>query len=331
MRMYEALRSSSILPPLPNQNVRLNEEAITKYTKGIHAVLEDAVVVECSNVADYFVHSYCNDDYNTSLFEDLRVVCPPFRKTFYEWRIFPEALKHHVKRMGLLVLGTEATEAEDVIRSYLGDRANATPKQIKKYIEEYNPHWIMLGFLFVEFKTNSDPENVGNVHKTNFRGPYGTHVYAVSEEGDYLNSWVQFTSSGMSKDDEHTIAAASMVGVCAMSMLNCKNIITRTNKPDAKLQKSRRKKGKAPLMSYKTIHVDPNQKTVAAKATGEGNEDARTRKVVHGHMKDYRAGKGLFGKYKGVYYWGPQLADPGGVALANYVIDKKEDTRPWLT
>ena len=41
--------------------------------------------------------------------------------------------------------------------------------------------------------------------------------------------------------------------------------------------------------------------------------------------KDYRKGKGLFGKYKGLWYWGPQLAGSGseGVVVSDYEVKRE--------
>jgi hypothetical protein len=326
MRMYQKMLESPMLPPLPNRNVNLDPLAVMDYTRQVHELLSSSVVVECSNVADYFLNTYVGENKNPAkLFEDLRVVCPPYTSTFYEWSVLPEWMGAGVKRMGLLVLGTKANEAESVLTGFFPDkRSGNTVKTIREFTAKYDPEWIMSAFLFIEFDKHPDPENASNTVGTNFRGPYGTHLYAADKEGNYLDSWLQ-TTLRMPEEEEAQVLASSLVGILAMSMMNCKNIITRTNNPAKKLNKSRKKKGKKPLISFKTIHVDPNQKSTAKTATTDGNEDTKPRGPVHGHMKDYRSGKGLFGKYKGVYYWGPQLRGDAtkGISLPDYTIDKK--------
>jgi len=146
----------------------------------------------------------------------------------------------------------------------------------------------------------------------------------VDKEGNYVDSWIQFTGA-MTESDEHQVAGASLVGVLALSMMNCKNIVTRTNHPSPKLNKARKKRGRKPLVEFKTIHVDPNTKTVKSSAAKDSGDSPR-KHVAKGHLKDYRNGKGLFGKYKGIWYWGPQLRGEvmNGICLPNYTIDKKE-------
>lgn len=55
---------------------------------------------------------------------------------------------------------------------------------------------------------------------------------------------------------------------------------------------------------------------------GEG-ENANRLHEARGHLKDYRRGKGLFGKYKGLWYWGSSLAGSGeeGVIVSDYKVE----------
>jgi hypothetical protein len=115
--------------------------------------------------------------------------------------------------------------------------------------------------------------------------------------------------SVLSYEESMQVAAASLVAWTTLAMMNCANIDTIAHHmPDA-FQKARRKAGKKPLVSYHTVRVDLDKtpRHVAAESLpGDGSTPRRHKK--RGHMKDYRGGKGLFGRYKGVWYWGPSLA-----------------------
>jgi len=93
-------------------------------------------------------------------------------------------------------------------------------------------------------------------------------------------------------------------------------------------QRSRTRKGKRPLVSYRTIqvNVDKTPAGIGAPALGNGG-DARLH-GKRGHMKDYRKGNGLFGKYKGLWYWGPTLAGSAdaGVVVSDYKLNKEPAT-----
>jgi len=45
--------------------------------------------------------------------------------------------------------------------------------------------------------------------------------------------------------------------------------------------------------------------------------------ITRGHFKDYRDGKGLFGKYQGLFWWDQHVrGDPdNGVVLKDYHVD----------
>lgn len=89
----------------------------------------------------------------------------------------------------------------------------------------------------------------------------------------------------------------------ALSFMHCKNVTIVDIKPPEKLNKKRQKRNKPPLITYKTLNIEP-MKTILKK---EGNiKHNGLKKALHicrGHFKDYSQGKGLFGKYQGLYWW----------------------------
>ena len=88
----------------------------------------------------------------------------------------------------------------------------------------------------------------------------------------------------------------------AMALLNCTNIESKKNEHDAKLQRARIRRGRQPLRDFYTLSVRlPKQK----QTTTQGNANTTDLIAFHsvaGHLADYREGKGLFGKYKGVFW-----------------------------
>ena len=125
------------------------------------------------------------------------------------------------------------------------------------------------------------------------------------------------------------VAAASLVAWTTLSMMNCSNIEQIEHRVPEAFQKSRVKSGKKPLVSYRTIHVDLGKtpRVIAAESLpGDGTTPRLHKK--RGHIKDYRGGKGLFGRYKGIWYWGPVLAgsEEEGVVVADYE-DYPDSTR----
>lgn len=95
----------------------------------------------------------------------------------------------------------------------------------------------------------------------------------------------------------------------ALSFMHCKNVIINEHNPrDIEHKKSIRDsrghlKKKTPQTKYYTLDIGPAKDILKT----EGNIDEvglqRALHICRGHFKDYSKGNGLFGKYKGLYWW----------------------------
>jgi len=112
--------------------------------------------------------------------------------------------------------------------------------------------------------------------------------------------------------------------VLAISFLHCKNVelVEQTHlfHKDSRESASRlKKKSKLAKVRYHMLTVDPVKKVLS----GEGKiQDVGMQKALHicrGHFKDYRE-HGLFGKYKGIYWWDQSLrgSKERGVMIKDY-------------
>lgn len=108
-------------------------------------------------------------------------------------------------------------------------------------------------------------------------------------------------------------------------LLNCKNITTETCKPDEALNKSRRKKGKQELLTYKTLKLllpgNKEKHLLADEPTGEHNRIHFCR----GHFKEYTADAPLFGRITGLWWWQPHVRgqNKDGIVMKDYEIEAK--------
>jgi len=91
----------------------------------------------------------------------------------------------------------------------------------------------------------------------------------------------------------------------AMSILNCKNIITKDNFPSTKLNKKRKNNSKQELFIYKTLIIKPSGKKQESQES-KGLWDNRVH-ICRGHFKEYTTEKPLFGKLTGRYWWQPYV------------------------
>lgn len=321
-RLLDALLSDIILPPLPASDVALDQETVFQHNAGLRQILGGAVCIEASNVARFFDDSYMSRDGSSkdakdasdAFWSDLKCLVPPHEKFFVEWdqpRI-PTA-----KRMGMLFVACAPAEAGGIARSIIGAGAKSTPAKIAEFRQNPRCRWIYLTMDFLEFAHKND-----GAHISGLRGPYHIGTMSVAEDGSLLDFWMSH-GSVLSQDESMQVAAASLVGWTTLAMLNCANIGTIEHKAPEAFQKSRKKSGKKPLVSYHTVRVDLDKtpRTIAAESLpGDGTTPRRHKK--RGHMKDYRSGNGLFGRYKGVWYWGPMLAgsEEAGIVVSDYEV-----------
>jgi hypothetical protein len=313
-RLLDVLLSDIVLPPLPATDVALHENMVRSHNDVLRSVLGGAVCIEATNVARFFDDSYVATADIDAFWSDLKCLVPPHRKFFIEWEApqIPTA-----RRMGMLFMACDPDFADDQARAFFGDGGHATPAKIAEFRKDLRCRWIYLTLDFLEFAHKNDGE-----HISGFRGPYHVGVMSVAEDGALLNFWMSHASV-IDEKESTQVATAALVAWTTLAMMNCANIDTlEHHAPDA-FQKARKKSGKRPLVSYHTVRVDLDKtpRQVAAESLpGDGTTPRRHKK--RGHMKDYRKGGGLFGRYKGIWYWGPTLAgsEEEGVIVADYEV-----------
>ena len=314
-KLLDALMSDLILPPLPTDMPEaVAAPTLIGHNMAVRQLLSGAVCIEASNVARYFDENYIGDNMDAEAWQnDLKCLAPPHRKVFVEWERpnIPTA-----SRMGVLFVACEPHEAASTACALFAEEGiGSTLKQIAAFRANVRCKWIYITVDFMEFQPTEG-------YATRLRGPFHVGATSVAEDGAVLNYWFQI-SSGIERHESLQVAAASLVGWTTLAMLNCQNIATDTHHvPDA-FQKSRKKRGKQPLVSFRTIRVDlsktPGQVAVESLP---GESSAKRLHKKRGHMKDYRKGKGLFGRYKGLWYWGPALAgsEDEGVVVSDYEV-----------
>jgi len=102
-----------------------------------------------------------------------------------------------------------------------------------------------------------------------------------------------------------------------LSLLHCRNVKTVDVPPQpAPILKQRAKKG-IPYIQYKTLEVTPLRTVRQGGTRKDGTPEPKALHFVRGHFKDF-SDKGLFGKYKGVYWWDSQVRGD----TAKGIIDK---------
>ena len=315
-RLLDTLLSEIVLPPLPATDVMLHEEEMFHHNAALRQVLGGATCIEATNVARFFGDSYLGEDGAfDSFWTDLKCLVPPHQRFFIEWEkpLIPQA-----KRMGMLFIACPPDLAEATARMIIGEGARSTPAKIAEFRQNIRCRWIYLTMDFLEFAHQNDGEHISGL-----RGPFHIGAISIAEDGALLDFWMSHASAHIPKDESMQVAAASLVAWTTLAMLNCANITTAEHQAPDAFQKARAKSGKKPLVSYHTVRVDLGKTPRQVAAEGlPGDSSAPRLHKKRGHMKDYRRGQGLFGRYKGIWYWGPVLAgsEEEGVVVSDYEV-----------
>lgn len=311
-RLLDVLLSDVVLPPQPNREVVLSPQMMLDHGAVLRSILGGAVCIEATNVARFFDENYMDARDADAFWSDLKCLVPPHRKFFVEWE---KPRVPGARRMGMLFMACAPEFADAQARAFFGDAGEKTPAKIAEFRRDLRCRWIYLTLDFLEF-------NHTEGHVSGLRGPYHVGTMSVAEDGSLLDFWMSH-GSVIAKDESTQVGAASLVAWTTLAMLNCANIDTIEHRAPDAFQRARVRGGKKPLVSYHTVRVDLDKtpRQVAAQGLpGEGTSTRQHRK--RGHMKDYRRGKGLFGRYKGVWYWGPTLAgsEEAGVVVSDYEV-----------
>lgn len=137
-----------------------------------------------------------------------------------------------------------------------------------------------------------------------------------------------------SDESRASLMAFATITLLTFTFLNCKNVIVTDNDGRHANRQERRaaeRRGDPPLVTYKTLQIEPMKKVLATEGDIERNGLAKALHICRGHFAEYgpEFGKGkLFGKYEGRFYVPAHVrgnADQGVVHKRYNVKTPKED------
>lgn len=124
---------------------------------------------------------------------------------------------------------------------------------------------------------------------------------------------LEHTERGLQTPEARTMRYMELM-LCApfmaVSFMNCKNVELIDNLPSRGLSRKQARRTGEPLVTYKTIKVHsmrtvkhPTDLNAPPVQENKGDSSNMPLTIWRGHFKDFRDGKGLFGKFKEVYWW----------------------------
>lgn len=249
--------------------------------------VQNAVAIDIQNVSDYYSFSPQSD---WKVNEDLPSCMPPFDSFAMEYKL-PDQVNengkwrpcHEVER-NMQLCNIVCTHSEDettktvvILTWTLKDQKylRAAPFSVIYKVDKKTGQMLPL-----------DTDTNGN-----------QNWYKI-----FMNDEMMAAYKNFSQKEKEDMLNFTKPLLLAMSFMNCRNVTTVTHR-EAIDSKTRRRQGKPPLVKVYTLKIDAIKRMIG---THSGNDDVLTKNAFHicrGHFKDFSHGQGLFGKYKGRYWW----------------------------
>lgn len=295
-RLHDRIRANGFdAPPhLAPQDVW---EWRTKITPPILASLPLAQVMHIGNVSRYFFEG--NDQEEWEVARDFPNIAPPFP---IFWMEYPSP-KTVVSAIGVTRWEHPATGFGFLFVAAPADADPPHPLRKKFFSHVDDPAWFMDVVCFAEIDRRI-------VQITMW-------TFAIDQAGRRLDH-VQGVIGQMNdyrRQHVHTADLLLYPALLALSFLHCKNVSLDAIDPPAKVARNfQRKHGIAPVR-YHILNIEPMKQVLKHEGQSEKTGLKRALHICRGHFKDYTE-RGLFGKYKGVYWWESRVrgsADEGVV------------------
>lgn len=302
-----------------------------RLSKSIDTQSVDAVIV-ADNVADY--RAWHEIDHPTA-YESFPNIAPPFTEFFVDIRRSAKMPDWYPMSLGVHYQTFDPKEGYQVgeVRAFTSvDDISDTKWTPPMGFKWGTSRWGYVVSLFLEYRKNRilvAPSMLMAIREDGTSAPNtiwlaqpevltDADFQAAVSRANIVDTKTQYgtlSNPGSADPNDKTVRTmrylelmlcAPFMAICFM---NCKNVELIDNAPPVKLSERHRKEKGVPLTIYKTIKVN-SMRT----AKHYINQDARHQPdhsqpseaplhIVRGHFKDFRDGKGLFGKFKGVYWW----------------------------
>lgn len=291
-------------------------DALTKYMPPG----TDIPAIEISGAARWFLEE--SDKAYWDYSEDFPAVVPPFPIVWLEF-VPPRTINEggrmtDIPRL-LDAMGCMATSLpvkaehgqtvieQDAIGMLVGDAARSAGIQVNpvdssdesaKRITEalragHSAKWIVIFKLYIESRKEiKDLYTCAAYLDGDGRIIPGLHRFMVG------NSVAGQMASSLKK-----IGSEMFPFLFALSLMHAKNVSLEDAPSLAPALARKREKRNRQVVQFKTLVVHPMRQAAKAE-TREGSSSAKqAMHLCRGHFKDFREGKGLFGKFKGLYWW----------------------------
>lgn len=270
--------------------------------------LEESVVIVANNVCSYIYEISTQDEWN--IHHDFPNVAPPFETFFIEFNA-PRTINVN----GNILTDHKFRDYKFGILFKAFDTGN-------HYLSSIGARWAIGCTVYQRSESMNKTVIVGYAQ------------IAVREDGTVIDSdpgyIVAIPKEQNGKDPDaiqRAIHNTLIVGLMTISLMHCKNVDLKTQIPPVALSKKHQKRCGVPLVKYKILEIDPMKKILRLEGNSQSLGLKHALHICRGHFKDFSKGKGLFGRYRGMYWWDSHVrGDPShGVVVKDYNVNPKED------
>jgi hypothetical protein len=288
-RLIDDIRGSALQKPV--WVAGKHEEAWIKHARALIPLLAnpELPVLLIDNVSDYYYHG--SDQEYWDLKRDFPNLAPPFPFFWAEHRM---TTRIHSKAKGdtdmSALVGTKGR---------IGALVHAVLPDQMDYTGDLPPgtHWVLWCELFIDYGRKGDFPT----------GPHGGVFFCIDAEGHCLDRpWMKAFSTDDDADAMRSLMTFFHPTLLAVSFLHCKNVeIVENEVPKPLAKKFHARTGRWPV-KYKTLIIEPLKQILRHEGKSDSVGVAKAMHICRGHFKDYREGRGLFGKYHQLV-WQPSI------------------------
>lgn len=252
-------------------------------------------LIVADNVADYVYNTRTGDTINFR--EDFPCLAPPFEEFFIEWKV-PAA------KSGEKVVEFVGIHLREIVNPLMVElKKRPEDEEWRKQLE--GTEFAVLVELYAKFECEK-----------HVVGPITGWLLTLDREGvlNYPPHPVILGVKGLEIVDHQTLRdflpymnSLLVPGLYALTFMHCKNVQSEVAFQTDKLRKAYKKRHNKDLVTYRVLSIEPMKKILRTEGRGQDLGFRRAMHICRGHFKNYQLGKGLFGKYKGLFFWDQQV------------------------
>jgi hypothetical protein len=249
----------------------------------------DLPILLIDNVADFYYHG--SDQEFWDLRRDFPNLAPPFPAFWCEHRMATEI---YSKEKGTTNLASKlGTNGKIGALIHSIDPAKARGEgQLPP-----GTHWILWAELFIDYGRQGDFPT----------GPHGSVFFYLDADGALLDRpWMQGFARDEDAEQMRSLMTFFYPSLLAISFLHCKNVQIIENEVPKPLAKRYRERHGVTPCRYKTLVIEPLKQILRHEGGSHTVGLAKALHICRGHFRDYRQGRGLFGKYHQLV-WTPSI------------------------